>query len=372
VHLKFTDVNKAFYRIVDGISSGIFPTSRLPSRNGDVIMVGEPVTVTYTHPQRRVLFNAARDANPFFHLYESLWMLAGRNDVAPLAYYNSRISGYSDDGETFNGAYGYRWRNHRDMRVNAAGELEPGPKIDQLAKLVAHLRDQPNSRRAVLQMWNVEDDLLKIDASKDVCCNLSVMFSLSYKGAHNPRLDMTVTNRSNDLLWGMLGANVVHFSFLQEYMAAKLGAEVGKYHHFTNNLHVYTANWDPKKLLDEYVNWSMHSPPVVRYEELHLVPLVSDMAALDIEMPLFVQINSHADDITGIVRWREPFLDLVAQPMCRAFHLFKAGDLDAAMFWADGVKSEDWRHAATQWLSRRIRKRKEKQSGSIQTSPNEA
>jgi hypothetical protein len=34
---------------------------------------------------------------------------------------------------------------------------------------------------------------------------------------------MTVTNRSNDLCWGMLGANYVHFTILQEYLAARLG-----------------------------------------------------------------------------------------------------------------------------------------------------
>ena len=34
------------------------------------------------------------------------------------------------------------------------------------------------SRRAVLQMWNVEDDLLKVDSSRDVCCNLSVLFTV--------------------------------------------------------------------------------------------------------------------------------------------------------------------------------------------------
>src|SRR5262249_11634251 len=147
---------------------------------GTVLVIDEPVTITYTHPRERVLFNTVRDANPFFHLYEALWMLAGRNDVAPLSYYNSRMKEFSDDGKTLNGAYGYRWRNARGREYGSGltivmvddptlptgkrpvcADLSVG-SCDQLDTLVNHLRADPTSRRAVLQMWNVEDDLLKI------------------------------------------------------------------------------------------------------------------------------------------------------------------------------------------------------------------
>src|SRR5690606_25634418 len=110
--------------------------------------------------------------------------LAGRNDVAPLAYYNSRMTEFSDDGETFNGAYGYRWRHGKiDGESPVWSErndlnVKGGHGIDQLQILIQHLKTNPNSRRAVLQMWNVEDDLLKVDSSKDVCCNLSACFSI--------------------------------------------------------------------------------------------------------------------------------------------------------------------------------------------------
>ena len=33
------------------------------------------------------------------------------------------------------------------------------------------------------------------------------------------KLCMTVCNRSNDMLWGAYGANVVHMSMLQEFVA---------------------------------------------------------------------------------------------------------------------------------------------------------
>jgi hypothetical protein len=49
------------------------------SRMGKVLVVDHPVCTTYERPYERVLFNSERDANPFFHFMESLWMLAGRN-----------------------------------------------------------------------------------------------------------------------------------------------------------------------------------------------------------------------------------------------------------------------------------------------------
>ena len=80
------------------------------SRNGPVLYVPEPVTTVYRKPQERVLFWEERNANPFFHFFEGLWMLAGRDDVGVLAQFVKSISDYSDDGERFHGAYGYRWR----------------------------------------------------------------------------------------------------------------------------------------------------------------------------------------------------------------------------------------------------------------------
>jgi hypothetical protein len=82
------------------------------SRNGPVTKFDGPCTLLYNRPEERVVFWRERDANPFFHLLESLWMLAGRNDVAYPAGIVKTMVDFSDDGRTYNGAYGYRWRHH--------------------------------------------------------------------------------------------------------------------------------------------------------------------------------------------------------------------------------------------------------------------
>lgn len=406
MHLKTRNVNTAFKDLLEVFtkqSEDHWPEIlRRPSRNGNALMIDEPVLVTYARPRERVLFNPARDANPFFHLYEALWMLSGRNDVASVAYYAKQMKEYSDDGVSLNGAYGYRWRHANPGCYDfTTGQDEDE---DQLDLLVKHLKAYPSSRRAVLQMWNVENDLLQIGpwpnalASKDVCCNLSVMFSISFcedceaTGFHRykdnpdgspqysdsaachscggwPRyLNMTVTNRSNDLIWGMLGANYVHFTFLQEYMAARLGAQVGVYNHFTNNLHVYDWNWEPAKWLHKahIHDYGYHigagaSPETkaVGCKSLNTPKLVAKPEIFEREVKVIVA-NFDGGPICGLGNYEEPFLDKVARPMFTAFRFYKEGDLDAAIKEVRQVVADDWRYAAENWLN----KRKEKRNGS--------
>lgn len=424
MHLKTRNVNTAFRALVDafvtvpranGIAMylGEVPIIRRPSRNGDVLVIDEPVTVTYERPTERVLFNAARDANPFFHLYEALWMLAGRNDVAPPAYYAKQMEQYSDDGKTLNGAYGYRWRHARGREPDGTYAAARSGRVDQLDTIVNHLKADPHSRRAVLQMWNVEDDLLKIGegnctctrgpgdghypgcqvnkASKDVCCNLSVMFGLRLSqpektvgwaggGGYGPgwvsrplnyRLDMTVTNRSNDLVWGMLGANYVHFTVLQEYLAARLGVGVGLYHHFTNNLHAYVGrpDWNPRAWLGSEETQNRRTADYAE-QPLDTVPLVKDPEAFERELPRFAETFGGADwgepvrpaaagrDLhRNLSGYSEPFLASVAGPALLAFRARKApAGSDKRTYTAlalSAIRSDDWREACTAWVNRR-------------------
>lgn len=367
MHLVFRNVNDAFRFLVRSIHQGEIPVVHEESRAGPVWRVPEPVLVTYTHPRECVLLNAARDANPFFHLYESLWMLAGRNDVAPLAYYNSRIAEIaSDDGETFNGAYGYRWKNAiQPIKINSAlcpdvgGETYYHHRFDQLGFLIEHLRKNSHSRRAVLQMWDVGNDLLKVYQTKDVCCNTHAYFSIRREvisGSKDPKesavwsnyLDMTVCNRSNDMIWGMLGANAVHFSILQQYLAACIGVGVGVYNQMTNNLHVYTNNWKPEFWLES---------PETPYPDYRVTPLVTSRDQFDKEVCGFVELLYGNIPLGASPNslWKEPFLREVASPMCRAFWWYKHKQLDSALRAVSATASPDWREAGYRWIKRRER-----------------
>ena len=118
---------------------------KIPSRNGDTLELPEPVTTVYQRPWERVITFPSRDANPFFHFFESLWMLAGRNDVKFMSEFNANIANYSDDGKIFNAAYGYRARYKVSIHQ------------DQIKRIVSILRKDPNSRQAVCQLWDDSD-----------------------------------------------------------------------------------------------------------------------------------------------------------------------------------------------------------------------
>ena len=82
------------------------------SRNGLTYEANTPVATVYEKPWERVCLIKERDANPFFHFIEGLWMLDGRNDLEPLTYFVKSMEDFSDDGKTLWGAYGWRWRSY--------------------------------------------------------------------------------------------------------------------------------------------------------------------------------------------------------------------------------------------------------------------
>lgn len=210
---------------------------RMSSRNGPVLAApGVVVVHTPNVLTGHVSLSPLRDANPFFHIMETLWMLTGQNDATLLTPYVARMTDFADDGRHLHGAYGWRWRQRFG--------------VDQLNVLAAELRSNPNTRRAVLQMWAADGDLVCSEggaggpSSKDLPCNTECVFRVIDRVLH-----MTVHNRSNDAVWGCHGANVVHFSGLLMYMAAVTGLQVGSMTQVSTNYHIYVERPDVQKLL---------------------------------------------------------------------------------------------------------------------------
>lgn len=304
------------------------------TRNGLVTMFPTPVTTAYQRPEERVIFWPERDANPFFHLYESLWMLAGRNDVESVARYVKRMKTFSDDGKTFHGAYGFRWRLHFEL--------------DQLAAIIALLQANPDDRRCVLQMWDARTDLGR--AGKDFPCNLSAVFQVNSDG----KLDMTVYNRSNDIIWGAYGANAVHFSILQEYVARSISRDVGTYYQVSANFHAYhetllQVDGLADKAPDPFGELREHQP---YSEDVAPYPLMqTSYTSWNNDLVAFME---HGAPL-GI---RDPFFRKVAIPMQKAHDAFKLGrgrqKFDQALEWVERIGATDWQRACREWLQRRL------------------
>lgn len=307
------------------------------SRNGKVLAFPCPVTTWYENPRERVVFFPERDANPFFHLLESVWMLAGRDDVATIAPFSSNISEFSDDGVSLNGAYGKRWRK-RFGPSYPVGYRNP----DQIIRISEALRDNPTCRRQVLTMYDPYHD--PFVETKDIPCNTQAYFRVGHHG----RLDMTVLNRSNDMIWGCYGANVVHFSYLQEIVACLAGREVGDYWQVSNDLHAYERHWP---LLEQLASRAVQPP-----SEGVAGPYARGVKPYALDASEASLILSGADGWLNGLGGGGRFLDLVVAPVRAAWALHKARDYEKAIATMLDCEAEDWRLACIEWLGRRAEK----------------
>ncbi len=322
LNIKVRNVNRA---LVEGVVRISMDGVEVTSRGMKTIEYPEPVCTTYLNPRERVLFCPNRDANPFFHFMESLWILAGRYDVEWLSKFNSNIHSYSDDGKVFHAPYGYRMRRQFG--------------IDQVQSIIDLLKDKPDTRQAVIAIWSPDLDLYV--ASKDIPCNDTIFFKIR-EGC----LNMTVCCRSNDMLWGAYGANVVHFSILQEYIANSIGVPVGIYNQISDSFHVYLDGpgkecWNRVRQHGAYDDNT--------YDTIQPWPyIMRDADTWNEELTMFMDNPYYSEYI-------EPYFRTVAVPMFKAWEQYKSGNLPGAVNMSKTIEAEDWKKACTEWLIRRIK-----------------
>lgn len=320
------------------------------SRGVGTLEVPGPVMTVYRSPTRRVLFDEARDANPFFHLIESLWILGGGKTVHLPKLFLDSITRFSDDGETFHGAYGHRLRYW---------EVPGCPPMDQLHTVIDLLRNKPDTRQAVVSIWDPSQDLGAV--TKDVPCNDMIMFS-----ARDGFLHMTVCNRSNDVIWGAYGANAVQFSMIQEVVAVAAGLEVGYYAQQSNSYHVYPDNpfWS-KFLSNQHAAGHVHNPYMDPAFQPYPVATNASEALLVLDDCLdlvnYVDGTVTRKDILSR-QWTTPFFKDVVVPMVRGYEAYKDGEYKAALNYLYDVAADDWRLACCGWVARRMVKSMNKEA----------
>lgn len=304
------------------------------SRAGPVLVAPCPVVTVTRSPMNRVVLAPWRDANPFFHLVEAAWMLAGRDDAASLTPYVKRFADFAEpeDGRV-HGAYGHRWRT-------VFG-------VDQLKVVTEKLRASPLDRQCVVAMWDADinecDDLT--GDWRDRPCNTHIYLrQRQLSGGHI--LDMTVCCRSNDLLWGAHGANVVHFSFLLEYLASAVGSQVGVLRQFSNNYHVYTKELDRLRLKEDFLTRS--DPPPDPQPMGSALDVDADMLLLWPAIELV-----HEEKQRTVPLLASPFAATVyAAVVAHSYH--RQGRTTMACHVVQHhMLLPDWRRACLEWLNRR-------------------
>lgn len=237
---------------------------------------GEPITQSRAGEMREIRNVAVVSEKPRsrYLLRDSRWNLAFQLQEH-FAYWMGLNPGHvdryidlskwlDDDGKLPGSAYGDRLRN-------TAGH-------DQIERVVKQLRDNPETRRAVMQIHQVAVEDYN---GPDVSCTESLQ--LLMRGGE---LHMTALIRSQDMYWGYC-YDAANNQFLQELIAGILRCDVGTYTHCMTSCHFYTR----------------HEPAVKASHDMYEIGELSDMRQNEAELSLTFQHLSEALEKarTGVV-----------------------------------------------------------------------
>ncbi|MEU8913191.1 thymidylate synthase [Streptomyces nigrescens] len=268
------------------------------------------LTMRLTQPRARLLYAPpARIVNPAFAVAETVWHLSG-SDAPWIFDYNARLRQYADDG-VLRGAYGPRMRNW-------------GGEVDQLHRVVEILKDDPDSRRATIQLYDPARDTA---GHKDVPCTLGFRFHL-----RGGRLHMSTTMRGQDVWIGM-PYDLFFFTTLHELVAGWLDVDLGEYHHHVDSLHIYERDIEKADALTDVAASPVMPELSTRWEGFE---------------KLLDQVEAGGE--TGHPGW-----DAMAETM-RSYRLWKGGEREQACRIADAIEGP-LGDALTGWygeLNRRV------------------
>ena len=127
------------------------------------------------------------------------------------------------DGYRFgdlNHVYGYQWRNW------PTGD---GDSIDQIAKVIETIKNNPSSRRMIVSAWNVAD----VEDMALPPCHTMFQFFVA-----DGKLSCQLYQRSGDTFLGV-PFNIASYALLTMMIAQQCGLEVGDFVHTLGDAHLY-------------------------------------------------------------------------------------------------------------------------------------
>ncbi len=256
--ISASSINKLFYEVL--FAATCWPRELRREEKMTVDSPG-PVMLEIFHPQQRILTIPARLNSLPATAAETIWVLAGRDDMEFLQFYLKRALDFSDDGKVWRAAYGPRIRLYPEQTAYLHPKYScadwRGHYHDQLGAIVEELKAHPSSRRAIIGLLDPVDDHHNFTA-KDFPCTQYLHFIV-----RSGCLDLDIHIRSNDILWGLTGVNIFEFTVFQELVASMVNIPIGKYFHIADSLHYYT---DYQKRMDNI----LESPHFDIYDYLPL------------------------------------------------------------------------------------------------------
>jgi len=163
-------------------------------------------------------------------IHELLWFLKGETNIAYLKEKGVSIwDEWADENGELGPVYGKQWRSWE-----GAG----GKEVDQITDLIAQIKKNPDSRRLIVNAWNVAD----LDKMALMPCHVLFQFYVA-KG----RLSCQLYQRSADVFLGV-PFNIASYALLTMMIAQVCGLEPGEFIHTFGDVHIYSNHMEQVKL----------------------------------------------------------------------------------------------------------------------------
>lgn len=180
----------------------------------------EDVVIHLDSPLDALPVGCGRNLNRAIAAAEAMQLVGRFSDPEWMVRISPEFAKFREDSGHFHGAYGHR--------------------IDyQLADAVAKLKADPDTRQAVIALWDADlDGTLMLHTKKDYPCTVAIGLSRTFN-----KLNVRVTMRSNDV-WLGLPYDLFQFTQLQLSACNALELDPGSYTHTAWSMHLYERNLD--------------------------------------------------------------------------------------------------------------------------------
>lgn len=163
-------------------------------------------------------------------IHELLWFLNGDTNIQYLQDNGVRIwNEWADEHGDLGPVYGHQWRSWTDRN---------GETVDQISELIHQIKTNPDSRRLIVNAWNV-GDLPKMALAP---CHCLFQFYVQ-----DGKLSCQLYQRSADVFLGV-PFNIASYALLTMMIAQVCDLEPGEFVHTFGDVHIYQNHLEQVRL----------------------------------------------------------------------------------------------------------------------------
>ena len=212
-------------------------------------------------------------------IYELLWFLKGDTNIEYLKEHNVKIwDEWADENGNLGPVYGKQWRSWQGA---------DGVEIDQVKDVIHQLKTNPDSRRMIINAWNVAD----LPKMKLMPCHCLFQFYVKppteEQKARNIKgsLSCQLYQRSADVFLGV-PFNIASYALLTMMIAQVCDMEADEFIHSFGDVHLYNNHVEQAALQLSREPFALPS--------IKINPLVKDIFNFKFDDFELINYQSHA------------------------------------------------------------------------------